>query len=71
MATAHQERGRVRQDAAGDRCGKSELEICTNLCRKFTEDTAYLEHELRHSGPNVLCLVLKPEHITGKKVKES
>ncbi len=47
------------------------LEICTNLCRKFTEDTAYLEHELRHSGPNVLCLVLKPEHITGKKVKES
>ena len=46
-------------------------EICTNLCRKFTDDAAYLEHELQTSLPNVLCLELTPEHITGKLVNES
>lgn len=45
--------------------------ICTNLCQKFTDDEAYLEHELTHSLPNVLCLELVPEHITGKLVNES
>ena len=46
-------------------------EICTGLCRKFTDDAAYLEHELQTSLPNVLCLELTPEHITGKLVNES
>lgn len=46
-------------------------EICTNICRKFTDDAAYLEHELLHSGPAVLCLELEPEHMTGKLVNES
>ena len=50
---------------------EKELEICTNLCQKFTDDKAYLEHELQHSRPNVLCLALTPEHMTGKLVKES
>lgn len=46
-------------------------EVCRNLGRKFTDDTAYLEEELRRSGPAVLCLRLRPEHMTGKRVKES
>lgn len=46
-------------------------DICTNLCRKFTDDAAYLEHELTYSLPNVLCLELCPEHMTGKLVNES
>lgn len=46
-------------------------EICTNLCRKFTDDEAYLQHELKYSEPQVLCLVLKPDHISGKLVNES
>lgn len=46
-------------------------EICRNLGRKFTDDTAYLEEELRRSGPAVLCLRLRPEYMTGKRVKES
>lgn len=45
-------------------------DICTNLCRKFTDDAAYLEHELTYSLPNVLCLELCPEHMTGKLVNE-
>lgn len=47
------------------------LEICTNLCRKFTEDEAYLAKELESAGHRVLCLELAPEHITGKIVNES
>lgn len=50
---------------------EKELEICTHLCQKFTDDKAYLEHELQHSRPNVLCLALTPEHMTGKLVKQS
>ena len=46
-------------------------EICTNLCRKFTDDEAYLAHELEHAFPRVQCLELTPEHMTGKLVNES
>ena len=45
--------------------------ICENLCKKFTDDKSYVEHELEHSGPAVLCLELEPEHMTGKLVNES
>ena len=45
--------------------------ICTALCRKFTDDEAYLEWELKNALPRVLCLELTPEHITGKLVNES
>ena len=45
--------------------------ICRNLCYKFTDDESYIEHELKFSGPNVLCLELIPEHITGKLANES
>ena len=30
-----------------------------------------MKHEITFSGPNVLCLELIPEHITGKLVNES
>ena len=46
-------------------------EICTNLCRKFTDDEAYLEKELKNAFPRVCCLELVPEHKTGKLVNES
>lgn len=46
-------------------------EICINLARKFTDGEEYLEKELKYSLPNVQCLELIPEHITGKLVNES
>ena len=47
------------------------VEICTNLGKKFTDDKEYLEKELQNALPRVLCLELTPEHMTGKRVKES
>ena len=47
------------------------IEIGTNLCRKFTDDESYIEHEVRNALPRALCLELTPEHITGKMVNES
>ena len=47
------------------------MEACKNLCLKFTDDQAYIEHEITHAGPRVLCLELTPEHMTGKLVNES
>ena len=44
--------------------------ICSHITRKFTPDEEYLRSELR-SLPRVQCLELTPEHMTGKKVKES
>ena len=46
-------------------------EIGTALVKKFTEDEAYLEKELKHALPRVQCLALVPEHMTGKLVNES
>lgn len=46
-------------------------EICTALCRKFTDDEVYLERELKNALQRVQCLELTPEHITGKLVNES
>ena len=45
--------------------------ICTEICRKFTDDEDYLQHELEHAFPRVQCLELIPEHMTGKLVNES
>jgi nitroimidazol reductase NimA-like FMN-containing flavoprotein (pyridoxamine 5'-phosphate oxidase superfamily) len=45
--------------------------IGTNITRKFTDDEAYLAHELEHAFPRVQCLELTPEHMTGKLVNES
>ena len=46
-------------------------EICTALCRKFTDDKSYLEQELKNALPRVQCLELIPKHMTGKLVNES
>lgn len=45
--------------------------ICTNLCRKFTDDEEYLKKELGNALSRVQCLELTPEHMTGKLVNES
>lgn len=47
------------------------VEICTNIGHKFTDDKEYLEDELQRALPRVICLELTPEHMTGKRVKES
>jgi len=46
------------------------LEMIRGLARKFTDDEAYIQHELTSAAPRVLCLELIPDHITGKRVKE-
>lgn len=46
-------------------------EICTALCRKFTDDEEYLQKELKNSFPRVCCLELTPEHMAGKLVNEA
>jgi nitroimidazol reductase NimA-like FMN-containing flavoprotein (pyridoxamine 5'-phosphate oxidase superfamily) len=46
-------------------------QICSELCRKFTDDEAYLQRELEQALPRVNCLELKIEHMTGKLVNES
>jgi len=46
-------------------------EVCTNLCRKFTDDEAYIQKELTNAFPRVSCLELTIEHMTGKLVNES
>ena len=46
-------------------------EICTNLCRKFTDDEEYIQKELDSAFSRVCCLELVMEHMTGKLVNES
>lgn len=47
------------------------VRICTGLTRKFTDDEEYLARDLAKYLAQVNCLELVPEHITGKRVKES
>lgn len=46
------------------------VSVCEKLCRKFTDDEAYLQHELTHALPRVQILALTPDHMTGKLVNE-
>ena len=46
-------------------------EIARRLSRKFTDDEAYIEHEIEKSGPGTLMFALVPEHMTGKLVNEA
>lgn len=46
-------------------------EISRLLSRKFTDDEAYIEDEVRRAGPRTLLFSLTPEHIAGKLVNES
>jgi len=45
--------------------------ICEAICRKFTDDEAYIEKELTNALPRVQCLEITIEHMTGKLVNES
>ena len=47
------------------------LTMCDRLSRKFTDDDDYIENEIKSFGGGVLVFALRPEHITGKTVKES
>ena len=46
------------------------IDISRRLSYKFTRDEAYIDEEIRRSGPGTLCLELIPEHMTGKRVQE-
>ena len=58
--------GRIRIVEEADKM----RQICSNLCRKFTDDDTYLADELAHLK-RVMCLEITPEHMTGKMVRES
>ncbi len=47
------------------------MDICRSLSLKYTPDMEYIEAEIRQFGKATLCYELRPEHITGKIVKES
>ena len=47
------------------------VEITTALSHKFTQDEAYIKSEIESSARATLLLRLTPEHICGKRVKES
>ena len=59
--------GRLRPVADHDRA----IDISRRLSYKFTQDEAYIDEEVRRSGPRTLVLELIPEHITGKRVNEA
>ena len=43
----------------------------TALAEKFTDDQAYIQKEIQTYAHRVQCLVLRPEQITGKQIRES
>ena len=45
-------------------------DISARLRRKFTQDEAYIAHEIQKSGPGTLLLRLRIEHMSGKYVTE-
>lgn len=47
------------------------IEAARKLGYRYTTDSTYVEKEIVVAGPNVLCLELIPEHVTGKLVNES
>ena len=46
------------------------IEISRALSHKFTQDEAYIAHEIEHAGKRTLCFALVPEQICGKRVHE-
>lgn len=47
------------------------MELIRRLSYKYTNDTAYIEREIREAADHTLCFELIPEHITGKITNES
>jgi len=50
---------------------KTVAEITAKLSRKFTTDEEYIKSEIEKFGKETVLLKLVPEHISGKRVKES
>lgn len=50
---------------------RSVVSICEALSLKFTSDREYIENEIRSFAGATVLLKLTPEHVCGKKVKES
>ncbi len=46
-------------------------DITTKLSHKFTQDDAYIQKEIRVSGPRTLLLKMNVEHMCGKTVHEA
>lgn len=46
-------------------------DVCARLSRKFTSDEDYIQSEIDQYAKATLLLRLTPEHMTGKRVKES
>lgn len=47
------------------------LQICSDITRKFTDDEAYLQEEIKNHFARVVCMELEIEHMTGKLVNEA
>lgn len=47
------------------------IDISNKLSRKFTQDEAYIQKEIELYAKATLLLKLRPEHMCGKRVKES
>lgn len=60
-------RARIVDDAEDD----LRRRIAVDLCRKFTDDEAFLQKELVNAMPRAAFLELTPDHMTGKLVNES
>ena len=60
-------RARIVDDAEDD----LKQTIAIGLCKKFTDDEAFLQKELTNAMPRAAFLELTPEYMTGKLVNES
>ncbi|MBQ5342760.1 MAG: pyridoxamine 5'-phosphate oxidase family protein [Oscillospiraceae bacterium] len=47
------------------------VRIARELSKKFTQDEEYIRAEIEKHGERTLMFALKPEHITGKWVREA
>ncbi len=46
------------------------MELCRQLCYKFTDDENYIAAEIEHDGKRTLVMELEIEHMTGKLINE-
>lgn len=47
------------------------IAITRKLSYKYTSDSDFIENEILQSSRNVVCFVLTPEHITGRRIREA
>ena len=46
------------------------IELCRQLCYKFTDDEDYISREISHDGHRTLVMEMEIQHMTGKLVNE-